>query len=88
MTFAYPILPGVSTRIDAGIYNNGAWNGTAHWPGNLPLIKSVLDLSVEKNFLKGQQMIFVSATLKFQYEGINYEYTVLENGNRLFKDTN
>ncbi len=88
LTFAYPILPGVSTRIDAGIYNNGAWSGTSHWPGNLPLIKSVLDLSVEKNFLKGQQMIFVSATLKFQYEGINYEYTVLENGNRLFKDTN
>lgn len=88
LTFARPELSGVSPQIDAGIYYNENWTGTSKWPSNLPLYKSVLDLSKVKSFLRGQPAIFVSITLKLTYNNINYEYTILENYGRLFKDTN
>lgn len=87
LTFARPSLEDVKPHIDAGIYH-AVWEGENKWPNNLPLYKSVLDLSKEKGFLKGQPTIFVSITLKFTYNKINYEYTILENNNNLFKDTN
>ena len=87
LTFGRPVLDGVKPHIDAGIYH-AVWEGESKWPGNLPLYKSVLDLSKEKGFLKGQPAIFVSITLKLTYNNINYEYTILENYGRLFKDTN
>ena len=87
LTFARPSLEDVKPHIDAGIYH-AVWEGDSRWPSNLPLYKSVLDLSKEKGFLKGQPTIFVSITLKFTYNKINYEYTILENNKNLFKDTN
>lgn len=87
LTFARPELPGITPHIDAGVYH-AEWKGENKWPSNLPLYKSVLDLGVVKSFLKGQPEIFVSVTLKFTYNEINYEYTFLENYGRLFKDTN
>ena len=87
LTFGRPNLEGVKPHIDAGIYH-AVWEGDSRWPSNLPLYKSVLDLSKEKDYLKGQPIIFVSVTLKFTYNEINYEYTILENYGRLFKDTN
>ncbi len=87
LTFARPELSGVSPQIDAGIYH-AVWEGESKWPSNLPLYKSVLDLSKVKSFLRGQPAIFVSITLKFSYNDINYEYTILENNKNLFKDTN
>ena len=87
LTFGRPNLEGVKPHIDAGIYH-AVWEGDSRWPSNLPLYKSVLDLSKEKDYLKGQPIIFVSVTLKFTYNEINYEYTILENNGKLFKDTN
>lgn len=86
LTFARPVLDGVKPHIDAGIYYE-EWTGENRWPGNLPLYKSVLDLSKESSFLFGQPSIFVSITLKFTYDDNNYEYTILENHGNLFKDT-
>ena len=86
LTFARPKLDGVKPRIDAGLYY-AEWEGENRWPSNLPLYKSVLDLSKESSFLSGQPSIFVSITLKFSYNGNNYEYTILENYGNLFKDT-
>ena len=86
LTFARPALDGVKTRIDAGIYY-AEWEGVSTWPSNLPLYKSVLDLSKAKSFISGQPKIFVSITLKFTYNNTNYEYTILENYGNLFKDT-
>ena len=86
LTFARPKLDGVKPRIDAGLYY-AEWEGENRWPSNLPLYKSVLDLSKESGFLSGQPSIFVSITLKFSYNGNNYEYTILENYGNLFKDT-
>ena len=86
LTFARPKLDGVKPHIDAGLYY-GEWTGQNRWPSNLPLYKSVLDLSKESCFLFGQPSIFVSITLKFNYNGNDFEYTILENYGNLFKDT-
>ncbi len=86
LTFGRPVLDGVKPHIDAGIYY-AEWTGENRWPNNLSLYKSVLDLSKESSFLFGQPTIFVSITLKFTYADNNYEYTILENHGRLFKDT-
>ncbi|MCR4953059.1 MAG: CotH kinase family protein [Treponema sp.] len=86
--FARPQLDGVTPHIDGAIYYNDDWNGESRWPNNLPLNNSTVDLSSEKEFLFGQTTIFVSLSLKFRYEGIDYEYTFLENYGNLFIDTN
>ncbi len=88
LTFGRPKINESNSRFDGAIYYNDQWQGTAYWPGNIPLVKSVLDLSSERAHLKGQKTIFVRITYKFVYEGIEYQTYVMENYGRLFEDTN
>ena len=88
LTFGRPDINVNNSRFDGAIYYNDKWTGTAYWPGNIPLVKSVLDLSSERAHLKGQQTIFIRITYKFVYDGTEYQQYLMENYGRLFRDTN
>ena len=81
-------MPNLSVDYSGNFCDDGAWHGDSTWTNGLPLNNSTLNLSKISDFLKGKQKIFVSINHTFNYDGNNYEYTLIENTNNYFVDVN